>query len=168
MAERVSKNRVSGQCTIFTILLTLWNSEQKNGLLIKLFCFSSDCDETWWSCSYPCVLQLHQVSSKSDERPKSLLIARFFVQNFKVSVELWKSYIVLNDPVEWRIFLKTMVHATNIKHRHYYFSIFCSLRLSHENTYQISSISIYLPVYICLLLLRSLHIFWEYRMKLKF
>ena len=24
-------------CTIFTILLTLWNCEQKNGLLIKLF-----------------------------------------------------------------------------------------------------------------------------------
>ena len=48
-------------CTIFTILLTLWNSEEKNGLLIKLFCFSSDFDETWWSCSYPCVLQFHQV-----------------------------------------------------------------------------------------------------------
>ena len=30
--------------TIFMILLTLWNSEQKNGLLIKLFCFSSDFD----------------------------------------------------------------------------------------------------------------------------
>ena len=29
-------------CTIFIILLTLWNSEQKNGLLIKLFCFSFD------------------------------------------------------------------------------------------------------------------------------
>ena len=26
-------------CTIFTILLTLWNSEQKSGLLIKRFCF---------------------------------------------------------------------------------------------------------------------------------
>ena len=34
-------------CTIFMILLTLWNSEQKNGLLIKLFCLSSDFDETW-------------------------------------------------------------------------------------------------------------------------
>ena len=34
-------------CTIFTILLTLWNFEQKYGLLIKLFCFSSDFDETW-------------------------------------------------------------------------------------------------------------------------
>ena len=32
-------------CTIFKILLTLWNSEQKNGLLIKLFCFSSKLDE---------------------------------------------------------------------------------------------------------------------------
>ena len=53
-------------CTIFTILLTLWNSEQKNGLLLKLFCFSSDFDETWWSC----VLQFHQVSSKLDEKQK--------------------------------------------------------------------------------------------------
>ena len=34
-------------CMIFTILLTLCNSEQKNGLLIKLFCFSSYFDETW-------------------------------------------------------------------------------------------------------------------------
>ena len=59
-------------CTIFTILLTLWNSEQKNGLLIKLFCFSSDFDETWWSCSYSCVLQFHQVSSKSDEKQNKL------------------------------------------------------------------------------------------------
>ena len=50
-------------CTIFTILLTLWNSEQKNGLLIKLFCFSSDFDDTWWNCSTHWVLKLHQVSS---------------------------------------------------------------------------------------------------------
>ena len=55
-------------CKIFTILLTLWNSEQKNGLLMKLFCFSSDFDETWWSCSYSLVLKFHQVSSKSDEK----------------------------------------------------------------------------------------------------
>ena len=38
-------------CMIFTTLLTLWNSEQKNELMIKLFCFSSDFDETWWNCS---------------------------------------------------------------------------------------------------------------------
>ena len=38
-------------CTIFTILLTIWNSEQKNGQLIKLFCFSSEFDETWRNCS---------------------------------------------------------------------------------------------------------------------
>ena len=37
--------------TIFTILLTLWNSEQKNALLKFFFCFSSDFDETWWNCS---------------------------------------------------------------------------------------------------------------------
>ena len=34
----------------------------------KTFCFSSDFDETWWSCSIQCVLQFHQVSSKSDEK----------------------------------------------------------------------------------------------------
>ena len=38
-------------CTIFMIPLTLWNSVQKNRLLIKLSCFSSDFDETWWNCS---------------------------------------------------------------------------------------------------------------------
>ena len=48
----LSSWKISGALyTIFTILLTLWNSEQKNGLLIKLFCFSSDFDETWWNCS---------------------------------------------------------------------------------------------------------------------
>ena len=78
----LSKERVA-LCTIFTILLTLWNSEQKNGLLIKLFCFSSDFDETWWSCSYPCVLQFHQVSSKSDEKQKSFLNSLFFCSEFQ-------------------------------------------------------------------------------------
>ena len=38
----VSRNLVFGSS-----LLTLGNSEQKNGILIKLFCFSSDFDETW-------------------------------------------------------------------------------------------------------------------------
>ena len=38
-------------CTILTILRTLWNSEQINGLLIKLFCFLSNFDETGWNCS---------------------------------------------------------------------------------------------------------------------
>ena len=66
-----SKSRLTlALCTIFTILLALWNSEQKNGLSVKLFCFSSDFDETWWSCSYPGVLQFHKVSSKSDEKQK--------------------------------------------------------------------------------------------------
>ena len=80
----------SALCTIFTILLTLWNSEQKNGLLIKLSCFSSDFDETWWSCSYN-FTKFYQNHVKNK---KVLLIARFSDQNFKVSVESWKSYIV--------------------------------------------------------------------------
>ena len=68
-----------------------------NGLLIKLFCFSPDFDETWWNCSTHRVLQFYQVASKSDEKQKSLLIAHFSVHNFKVSVELWESYIVPNS-----------------------------------------------------------------------
>ena len=55
----------------------------------------SDFDETWWSCStyvYYNFTKFHQNQMKNK---KVLLIARFSVQNFKVSVELWKSYIVL-------------------------------------------------------------------------
>ena len=70
-------------CMIFTILQTLWNSEQKNGLLIKLFCFSFDLDENWWSCSYPCALQFHQVSSKLDEKQKSFINSPFFCSEFQ-------------------------------------------------------------------------------------
>ena len=36
----------------------------KNLLKIKLFCFSSNFDATWWSCSTHCVLQFHQFSLK--------------------------------------------------------------------------------------------------------
>ena len=95
-------------CMIFTILLTLRNSEQKNGLLIKLFCFSSDFDETWWSCSYPCVLQFHQVSSKSEEKQKSFINSPYFcssvsrivkiVQNFSMGKSY---YFSLDYDDEW-------------------------------------------------------------------
>ena len=50
-SQNIIEGKAYALCTIFIILLTLWNSEQKNGLLIKLFCFSSDFDETWWNCS---------------------------------------------------------------------------------------------------------------------
>ena len=70
-------------CTIFTILLTLWNSEQKNWLLIKLFCVSFDFDETWWSFSYPYVLQFHQVSSNSDEIKTRFINSPFFCSEFQ-------------------------------------------------------------------------------------
>ena len=58
------------QCMIFTILLTLWNSEQKKWTINKTFLFFI---WFWWNlvkCSYPCVLQFYQVSSKSDEKQK--------------------------------------------------------------------------------------------------
>ena len=58
-------------CTIITILLTLWNSEQKNGLLIKLFCFASDFDK------------FHKVSSKSDKKQKSFINSPFFCTEFQ-------------------------------------------------------------------------------------
>ena len=65
-------------CTIFTILLTLWNSEQKNGLLKKLFCFSSDFDKTRWGCSihgYYNFTKFHQNRMKNK---KVFLIAHFW------------------------------------------------------------------------------------------
>ena len=59
------KNRTSSLCTIFMILLTLWNSEQKNRLFTKLFfCFSSDFDETWWSCSTPGFIKIRWKTKK--------------------------------------------------------------------------------------------------------
>ena len=76
-------------CTIFTILLTLWNSEQKNGLLIKLLYFHlilMKLGEVVVIHAYYNFNKFHQ------NRLKVLLIARFSVRNLKVSVELWKSY----------------------------------------------------------------------------
>ena len=83
--KKIVQWKMSTLCTIFTILLTLWNLEQKNGPLIKLFCFSSDFDETCWSCSYPWpfVLQFHQVSSRSDEKQKSFVNSPFFCSEFQ-------------------------------------------------------------------------------------
>ena len=102
-----------------TDTLKFWTEKRA---IIKLFCFSSDFDETWWSCSTHFVLQFHQISSKLDEKQKVLLIARFSVQNFKVSVELWKSYIVgsgymveyfYTSPalVEWVGLFSTLIEA---------------------------------------------------------
>ena len=91
-------------CTIFTILLTLWNSEQKNGLLIKLSVF------------HPILMKLGEIVihmgnynftkfyQNQMKNKKVLLIVHFSVQNFKVSVELWKSYIVgpsRTSPLIW-------------------------------------------------------------------
>ena len=49
----------------------------------NFFCFLSDFDETWWSCSYPCVLQFHQISSKSDKNQKSFMTSLFFCSEFQ-------------------------------------------------------------------------------------
>ena len=36
---------------IWLLIGAYWKTHVLNGLLIKLFCLSSDFDETWWSCS---------------------------------------------------------------------------------------------------------------------
>ena len=50
---------------------------------LKLFCFSSNVDETWLSCSTHYVLKFHQVSSKLDERQKSFIFSNFFGSDFQ-------------------------------------------------------------------------------------
>ena len=108
-------------CMIFTILLTLLNSEQKNGLLTKLFCFASDFDETWWSWCTTISISFIKIGWKIK---KVLLIARFSVQNFKVSVELWKSYIVRLTNI-WVVVLfmdlplSTWKRSLYLNHKHF-------------------------------------------------
>ena len=64
-----------------TDTLKFWT--EKWAILGKNFWFSSDFDETWWSCSYPCVLQFRQVLLKSDEKQKSLINSPFFCSEFQ-------------------------------------------------------------------------------------
>ena len=47
---------------------------------IKLLFFSSEWNETWWSCSNLCVLQLHQVSLNSDDKTNSFMSNTFPVR----------------------------------------------------------------------------------------
>ena len=67
-----------------------------NGLLINFFVFHRILMKLGEVVVHmgTTLLQHHQVSSKSDEKQKTFILVRFSVQNFKVSVELWKSYIV--------------------------------------------------------------------------
>ena len=76
-------------------------------------CFSSYSDETWWNCSTHGYLQLHQVSSKSDEKQnkkKVLLIAYFSVQNFKVSVESVEKWVEGKSNKAFLYFLPNFGH----------------------------------------------------------
>ena len=91
-----------------TDTLKFWT---ENGLLIKLFCFSSDFDETWWSCSYSCVLQFHQVASKSDEKQKSFTNSLFFCSEFQSARICFNGinairYYSKNIGTIWLIFFK--------------------------------------------------------------
>ena len=74
-----------------TDTLKFWTEKRA---INKTFCFSSDFDETWWNCSTHCIYNFTKVH-QNQMKAKVLLKARFSVKNFKVSVESWKSYIVL-------------------------------------------------------------------------
>ena len=63
-----------------TDTLKFWTEKRA---INKVFLFSSDFDETWWSFRYPCVLQFHQVSSKSDEKQKRFINSPFFCSDFQ-------------------------------------------------------------------------------------
>ena len=64
-----------------TDTLKFWT--EKWAINENFFCFSSDFDETWWRCSYPCVLQVHQVFSKSDSKQKCFINSPFFCSEFQ-------------------------------------------------------------------------------------
>ena len=111
-------------CMIFTILLRLWNSEQKNGLLIKR-CFSSDFDETWRNCSTHGNYNFTKFHQNQMKNKKVLLIARFSVPNFKLSVESWNSYIVPSlKGCSVQKFSKDLDFSLQSKKMHF-FSNFC-------------------------------------------
>ena len=106
-------------CMNFMILLTLWNSEQKNRLLMRLF------------CSYPILMKLGKVivtrhryytispSFVKIGWKKGLHINSLFsIQNFKVSVELWKSYIVRSVLNIINISFFTLNNPPFVLHRH--------------------------------------------------
>ena len=43
-------------------------------VVTKLFCFSFEFHEYWWSCSHLCVIYLHQVSLNLNEKQKKFLM----------------------------------------------------------------------------------------------
>ena len=72
-----------------TDTLKFWT--EKQAINKTFFSFSSDFGEIVVHMDNYNFTKLHQNQMKNK---KVFLIARFSVQNFKVSVELWKSYIV--------------------------------------------------------------------------
>ena len=73
-------------CTMYdfhnsTDTLKFWT--EKQAIYKTFYCFSSDFDETWWHCSTQWVLQLHEVSSKLDEKQKSFINCLFFCSEFQ-------------------------------------------------------------------------------------
>ena len=74
-----------------TDTLKFWTEKRA---INKSFCFSSDFDKNWLTYVFYNFTKFHQNQMKNK---KVLLIALFSVQNFKLSVELWKLYIVLQS-----------------------------------------------------------------------
>ena len=58
-------------------LTNRWIKNSKNVLLIKLFCFYSDCDETWWSCNTHGYYKFTKFHHNWNKNKKVLLIAHF-------------------------------------------------------------------------------------------
>ena len=60
---------------VTTTTYFLWpNSPAPNVFFIKLYCFYSEFNETWWSSSINRVLQHHQVLSNSDGKTKYVVL----------------------------------------------------------------------------------------------
>ena len=70
----------------------------KNGLLINLFCFSSDFDETWWSCRTNVYYDFTKFHQKRIKNKKYLLISHF-IFSLLTYVPYWLifPYWLIND-----------------------------------------------------------------------
>ena len=91
------------QCTMYdfhdsTDTLKFWIEKRA---IIKTFLFFI---WFWWNLaklySYPCVLQFHQVSSKSDEKQKSFINSPFFYSEFQSVSRIVKIVHSANGPVQ--------------------------------------------------------------------
>ena len=71
------------------IYLPLMDRPTVKCVIRKPFCFSFEFNENWWSCSYLCVLKLHQVSLNSNETQKSFLMTHLMVESSVKGRWIW-------------------------------------------------------------------------------